>query len=94
MICRHELWLQFFFTATRQQSGKTGICDRKMIQFMPANHSITNFVITILIQSDKMRFQNVFVTLLHRVAKDVMSSLRSWHKHYGFDARNFGRHSQ
>ena len=32
----------------RRVSGavKTGICDRKMIQFMPANHSNTNRVIT------------------------------------------------
>ena len=42
---------------------------------MPANHSITNRVITILIHSDKTLFKNVFVTLLRRVAKDVTSSL-------------------
>ena len=53
-----------------------------MIQFMPANHSNTNRVITILIHSDKMLFQNVFVTLLRRVAKDVTSSLLSWQKRY------------
>ena len=47
---------------------------------MPANHSNTNRVITILIHSDKMLFQNVFVTLIRRVAKDVTSSLLSWHK--------------
>ena len=41
---------------------------------MPANHSNTNCVITILIHSDKTLFQNVFVTLLRRVAKDVTSS--------------------
>ena len=41
---------------------------------MPANHSNTNRVITILIHSDKMHFQKVFVMLLHRVAKDVTSS--------------------
>ena len=46
---------------------------------MPANHSNTNRVITILIHSDKTLFQNVFVSLLRRVAKDVMSSLLSWH---------------
>ena len=51
---------KFSFTATHQWSGKTGICDRKMIQFMPANHSITNRVIAILIHSDKTLFQNVF----------------------------------
>ena len=51
-----------------------------MIQFMPTNHSITNCVITILIHSDTMHFQYVFITLLRRVAKDVMSSLLSWHK--------------
>ena len=48
-----------------------------MIQFMPANHSNTNRVITILIHSDKTLFQKVFVTLLCRVAKDVTSSLLS-----------------
>ena len=82
------------FTATRQRSGKTGICDRKMIQFMPANHSNTNHVITILIYPDKTLFQNVFVMLLRRVAKDVASSLLSWHKRYAFNAVNFRRHSQ
>ena len=40
-----------------------------MIQFMPANHLITNRVITILIHSDKTHFQNVFVMLLRRVAR-------------------------
>ena len=65
-----------------------------MIQFMPANHSNTNRVITILIHSDKKLFQNVFVTLLRRVAKDVTSSLLSWHKRYDFNAANFRRHSQ
>ena len=49
---------------------------------MPANHSKTNRVCTILILSDKNLFQNVFVTLLRRVAKDVTSSLLSWHKRY------------
>ena len=49
---------------------------------MPANHSNTNRVITILIHSDKMLFQNIFVTLLRRVAKDVTWSLLSWHKRY------------
>ena len=78
-----NLALPRLFTATRQRSGKTGICDRKMIQFMPANQSNTNrviTVITILIHSDKTLFQNVFVTLLRRVAKDVTSSLLSLHK--------------
>ena len=65
-----------------------------MIQFMPANHSNTNHVITILIHSDKMRFQNVFVTLLRRIAKDVTSSLLLCHKRYDFNAANFRRHSQ
>ena len=46
---------------------------------MPANHSNTNRVITILIHSDKTLFQNVFVTLLLHVTKDVTSSLLSWH---------------
>ena len=98
MICRHKL--NHFMVANlvlpRRVSGavKTGICDRKMIQFMPANHSNTNCVITILIHSDKTRFQNVFVTLLRRVAKDVTSSLLSWHKRYDFMPANFRRHSQ
>ena len=61
---------------------------------MPANHSNTNRVITILIHSDKTLFQNVFVTLLRRVAKDVTSSLLSWHKRNDFNAANFRRHSQ
>ena len=62
-----------------------------MIQFMPAIHSNTNSVITILIHSDKTLFQNVFVTLLRHIAKDVTSSLLSWHKHlvYDFNAANF-----
>ena len=68
------------FTATRQRSGKTGICVYKMIQFMPANHSNTNRFITILIHSDKTYFQKVFVMLLRCVAKDVTSSLLSWHE--------------
>ena len=79
---------------TRQQSGKTGICGRKMIQFMPANHSNTNPVITILIHSDKMHFQNVFVMLLRRIAKDMTSSLFSWQKHYDFNATYFRRLSK
>ena len=61
---------------------------------MPANHSNTNRVITILIHSDKTHFQNVFVMLLRRVAKDVMLSLLSWHKRYDFNATNFRCHSQ
>ena len=61
---------------------------------MPANHSNTNRVITILIHSDETHFENVFVVLLRRVAKDVTSSLLSWHKRYDFNAANFGRHSQ
>ena len=73
---------------------KTGICDRKMIQFMPANNSITNRVITIKIHSAKTRFENVFLMLLRRVARDVTSSLLSWHKRYDFNAANFRRHSQ
>ena len=64
-----------------------------MIQFMPANHTNTKRVIAILIHSDKTLFQNVFVTLLRRVAKDVRSSLLSWHKRFDFNAANFRRHS-
>ena len=63
---------------------------------MPANHSNTNRVITILIHSRslKTRFQNVFVTVLRRVAKDVTPSLLSWHKRYDFNVANFRRHGQ
>ena len=61
---------------------------------MPANHSNTNRVITIRIHSDKTHFQNVFVMLLRHVAKDVTSSLLSWHKRYDFNAANFRRHGQ
>ena len=61
---------------------------------MPANHSNTNRVITILVHSDKTHFQNVFVMLLRHVAKDVTSSLLSWHKRYDFNAANFQLHSQ
>ena len=66
-----------------------GINSRKMIQFMPANYSNTNRVVTILFHSDKTHFQNVFVTLLRRVTKDMRSSLLSWHKRYDFNAANF-----
>ena len=59
---------------------------------MPANHSNTNRVITILINSDKTHFQNVM--LLRGVAKDVTLSLLSWHKRYDFNAANFQCHSQ
>ena len=51
---------------------------------MPANHSNRNCVITILIHSDETLFQNVYVTLLRRVAKDVTSSLLSWNKRNDF----------
>ena len=61
---------------------------------MPVNHSNTNHVITILIHSDKTIFQNVFVTLIRRVAKVVTSSLFSWNKRYELNAENFPRHSQ
>ena len=55
---------------------------------MPAYHSNTNRVIIILINFAKTHFQNIVVTLLCRVAKDVTSSLLSWHKHYDFNATN------
>ena len=51
---------------------------------MPANHSNTNRVITILIHFAKTCFENVFVMLLRRVARSVTSSLLSWHKRYDF----------
>ena len=56
---------------------------------MPANHSNTNRVITILIHSDKTHFPNVFIMLLRRVAKDVTLLLLSWHKRNDFNAANF-----
>ena len=65
-----------------------------MIQFMPENHANTNHVITILINSDKTHFRNVFVMLLRHVAKDVTSSLLSWHSRFDFNATNFRCHSQ
>ena len=49
----------------------------------------TNLVITILIHSDKVLFQSVFVTLLRRIAKDVPSSLLSWHKRHDLNAAKF-----
>ena len=87
---RHSQWK----CALQTQWIRMGICDRKMIQSMPANRSNTNRVITILIHSDKTLCQNVFVTLLRRVAKDVTSSLLSWHKRDDFNAANFRCHSQ
>ena len=56
---------------------------------MPANHSNTNRVITILIHSDKTHFQNVLVMLISRVAKDVMSLLLSLHKCNDFNTADF-----
>ena len=41
-----------------------------------------------------MRFQNVFVTLLRRIAKDVTLLLLLWHKRNDFNAADFLRHSQ
>ena len=52
---------------------------------MPANNLNTNRVITILIHFDKTHFQNFFVMLLRRVAKDVTSLLLSGHKRYDFN---------
>ena len=52
----------------------TCICDRKMIQFMPANHSVTNHVITILIFSDKTHFQNVYVTASRCYGRGVIAA--------------------
>ena len=89
MICRHKSYHFTVANLSLTWSGKTGICDHKMIRFMPANHSNTNHVITILILSDKMHFQNVFIMLLRPVAKDVTSSLLSWHKRNDFNAVKF-----
>ena len=82
-------------------SCKMDICDSKIIQFLPANlshmpgnHSNTNLVITILIHSAKKYFENVFVMSLHCVAKDLTSSMISWHKHLDFNAVNFLHQSQ
>ena len=61
-----------------------------MYHFTVANLVLPHFI-TILIHSDKKRYQNVFVMLPHRDAKDVMSSLLSWHKRYDFNAAKFLR---
>ena len=72
-----ELFVSFYgrkfsFTATRQRSGKTDICNRIMIQLMPANHSNTNRFITILIHSDdKTRFQKFSF-------RSYVALLRTW----------------
>ena len=68
-----------------------GICDSTMIQFMPANHSNTNNFVTILIHSAKTHFKT---SLLCRVAKDMTSSLLSWHKRYDLYIAHFQRLSQ
>ena len=57
-----------------------------MIQFMPVNYSRTNRGITVLIHSAETHFQEIFITLLFPVAKDMMSSLISKHD---FKAANF-----
>ena len=46
------------------------ICNSKMIQFMPANHSNTNHI-AILIHSAKMYFRVIFIALLRCVAENV-----------------------
>ena len=61
---------------------------------MPANHSNTNRVITILIHSDKTLFSKRFRYVATSDTKDVTSSLLSWHKRYDFNPANFRRHSQ
>ena len=60
---------KFSFTATRQRRGKSGICDRKMIQFMPAKHSNKScYHITITIMNILMKWSYnetfVFIFLL------------------------------
>ena len=39
-----QIILQSQMKLTRRRSGKTGIFDRKMIQFMPTNHSNINLL--------------------------------------------------
>ena len=87
MICWHKLY--HFTVANLVLPRRVSVCDRKMIQSMPANDSNTNRVITILLPSDKTHFQNDFVMLLRRVAKDVTSPLLSWHKRYDLNAEIF-----
>ena len=58
----------------------------KWYNFMPANHSSTNRCYL----HSKTRFH----VLLRRVARDVTSSLLSWHKRYDFNAANVRRQSQ
>ena len=62
------------------------ICRHKLYHFMVANlvlqrrvSGAVKRVFATVIHSDKTLFQNVFVTLLRRVAKDVTSSLLPWH---------------
>ena len=61
-----------------------------MVQFMPANHSNINSIITILIHPAKTHFQDIIVLLRH-IAKHVTSSLisRYMYKHYYFNTAIF-----
>ena len=93
MICRHKFY--HFSVANLVLPRRVGFCDRKMIQIIPANHSNTNRVITILIHSNTTHFQNVFVMLLHCVAnyKDVdvaaASTLRKFNDFACIEPRSF-----
>ena len=61
----------------------------KKSEFMPANHSITNRIFNILVNSVETHFKNVFVMLLQHFAKDMTLLLLSWHKHYDFNCCKF-----
>ena len=89
MICMQKLChftvANLVLTATRQRSGKTGICDRNMIQFMPANHSNTNRVITILIHSDNFFFCFFFFMVLMPKIFDVTANENARYKRNEFE---------
>ena len=84
MICWDNLY--HFYCLKYSGAVKRVFATVNMIQFMPANHS--NYT--------KMRFQNVFVTLLRirRIVEHVTSPLIPWHKHHDLNAENTRRHSQ
>ena len=58
---------KFSFTATCSLCSRTGNCDSKMIQFMPANHSNKNRVNTLLIK----HIFKTFITLPQGITKDL-----------------------
>ena len=55
-----------------------------MIQIMPADDSDSICVIALFINSDKTHFQNIFVTFLRRIPKQVPSLPLSGHGCFSF----------